>query len=111
MKTIYKYPLKMTLDKQIIEIPMTGQIVDFAFQDDDPFIWMLFDKLFEGHNQKVIINIRGTGHDVSPETQIYFKSAHVAGFVWHLFYGYDTSGFDPVHFVKQNPNIAIPLTH
>jgi len=86
MKKIYKYPLKF-LEYQIVEIPMNGVIVDIEYQDDDIFMWVMFDTKLIDIKEKREIGICGTGQSPDPSTQNYIKTLHKDGFVWHFFEG------------------------
>lgn len=86
MPVIFKYQI-LIADRQVIEIPRGGKIVDVAFQNDapQPFIWVLHEKSYPEVFERVLIGVYGTGRNISPATPTFHKTIHNDPFVWHVF--------------------------
>ena len=69
MKTIWKYPIKVT-DYQTIEIPKYSEIIDVQVQDETPCVWVLVNP--ENGNMIKGLRIFGTGHEIDPEEDFYY---------------------------------------
>jgi len=62
MKSIFKYPLKVT-DTQKISIPNSGEILSLQVQNNIPCIWVLIHDLNDkDKTTECVINMYGTGH-------------------------------------------------
>jgi hypothetical protein len=83
MKSIYKYPLKIT-DIQTIEMPNNSKILTVQMQSGTPCLWVLVDD-----NQTNLIDRReilviGTGHEFVSVGD-YIGTFQVATCVFHVF--------------------------
>ena len=84
MRTIHKFPLKLT-DDQTIELPDGAKILSVQWQMNGLMLWALVDC----HNALTPrhVMIRGTGHDV-PDYAVEHISTVITecgGLVWHVF--------------------------
>lgn len=86
MKTIWKYPLKIT-DRQILNIPRGAQFLSVIEQDGTLMLYALVDPDFIEKQYEVLI--RGTGN---PIDEAYLRFCDFIGtvqmpdgFVWHIF--------------------------
>lgn len=90
MKTIWKYPLKITYEQRI-QMPVTAQVLCVQMQQCTPCIWaqhddtaMVFDKpLMEMRTFYIV----GTGREIEAKNFSYIGTFQTDGgqFVWHLF--------------------------
>lgn len=87
MKTIYKYPLRIT-EKQWIRPPMGARLISAQLQNGVLCAWAIVDseEKYMGHIQIFIV---GTGNPMPEEAEDgranYFASVQMGNFVWHIF--------------------------
>lgn len=84
MKTIWKYPLKIT-SLQIIEMPDRAAILSMQMQDNVPTIWALVDT--DKTKAKWEIRVIGTG-EPADDIALNFSclgTVQQGPMVWHVF--------------------------
>lgn len=85
MKTIYKYPIKIT-NEQEISMPQDAKVIHAGLDPQGtPCVWAVVDT--ERETEPVSILVYGTGNPMN-----YFPHEHVGSFtqgpfVWHVFLG------------------------
>ena len=86
MKTIFKYPLKIT-GRQSLKIPREAQFISVIEQENTLVLYALVDPNLTQKTYEVLIS--GTGN---PIDEAYLKFCHFIntvkmpdGFVWHIF--------------------------
>ena len=62
MKTIHKFPLKIT-DNQTIEMEVGAEILTVQIQRGEPFIWALVDT--DKEHEERFIEVIGTGNPIT----------------------------------------------
>ena len=82
MDRIYKYPLYLAAGIQYVSMPAGAEIVHFAMQRDQPFIWAKVNPYAAMLQREFWI--LGTGHDIS-DNLTYIGTTQHGAFVWHLF--------------------------
>jgi len=87
MKTIHKFPLKIT-DMQQIIVSYDSEILTAQFQNDQLCLWVLVDT--EKAPVSRFIEILGTGNPIPTDMGIdrkYISTAqqHSGSLVWHIF--------------------------
>lgn len=85
MKSVWKYPIKIT-DEQQIEMPQGARILSSDMQGDQLCLWVLVDKGVP--NAMRTIRIHGTGHAIQDAGQLAFiDTVQMAGgrLIWHVF--------------------------
>lgn len=83
MKTIYKYPIKIT-DRQYIVMPFGGRALKVGLDPQgQPYIWALVDTTQS--EAKYHLAMYGTGHECLAPADDYFDSFNQGSFVWHVF--------------------------
>ena len=87
MKTIWKYPLKVT-DWQQIELPVDYEILSIHTQHNNPCLWILVDP--DNRKEKISIRTYGTGHliDLDKLNKLQFIGTyliHQETLVFHVF--------------------------
>jgi hypothetical protein len=83
MKTIYKYPLKNTLEPQKITIPACAEFRHFQEQDGVLTAW--FEVNTEEMKLERTLLIVGTGRSI-PENGFYLGTCQQGPFMWHLYW-------------------------
>lgn len=84
MKTIYKYPVKIT-DAFTVDLPVGAEILTVQMQNDEPCMWVLVE-LEPGIRETRAFRIYGTGHMVNDkDSYIGTFQQHDGRLVWHLF--------------------------
>lgn len=85
---VWKYPLGLTADVQLLEVPVGAKLVRFAMQGDVPTTWWLVwgetDAEARAETTRRGFVIRGTG-DPATGLATYQGTADHRGYVWHLF--------------------------
>lgn len=94
MKTILKYPLEITSNSQIINVPMCprsknfkDQFLKLDVQDGIPCLWCIVDP--DAPCYSIQIKLVGTGHTdriISKETYLGTITLSGGSFVYHVFY-------------------------
>lgn len=89
-QVVWKYPLALTADVQLVEVPVTAKLVRFAMQGDVPTMWLLVEQGCDCDQHKGTTVrgyfIRGTGDPAAAEPDaLYRGTADHRGYVWHLF--------------------------
>jgi len=84
MKTIYKYPLKIT-NVQQIEIPQGFNVLHVGLDpQDQPCIWAAVDTTKETQMAQIVV--LGTGHNANGiEWMNHLGSFRQDCFMWHVF--------------------------
>lgn len=84
MKTIYKYPLKVT-DTQIMEIPAFSTMLTVQTQYKQPCLWVEVET--DHVNEKVQIFTYGTGQEIKEQGIKYIGTYQpYPGLVYHVYY-------------------------
>lgn len=86
MKTIYKYPIKVT-DEQTLKLPVNAKILTVQTQNDTPCIWALVDTS-EAQTENVDIRVYGTGHTINDSDNLDYIGTfqmHGGSLVFHVF--------------------------
>ena len=85
MKTIYKYPIKIT-DEQEITMPQGAKVIH-AGRDPEgtPCVWAQVDT--EAKPEPVSILVYGTGNPMKYEPLAHVGSFNQGPFVWHVYLG------------------------
>lgn len=78
---VYKYG-PLTGSYQVFTMPKNAQLVHFALQGDDAYVWVLVDIYWKDVQRAV--QYFGTGHDI-PKGAKYVGTTFDGPFVWHLF--------------------------
>ena len=84
MRTIWKFPLKLT-DEQDVLIPSGPRFLTVQMQGSIPTLWASVDT--EGIPTSYHILCRGTGHPLNGKEAIYLGTVQERQFVWHFFEG------------------------
>jgi hypothetical protein len=79
MRTVYKYPLKVS---EHIPIPKGGKILSVAEQNGEIFLWVEVDTTQEVEGRFFIVY--GTGWMIDEES-IYVGTVHSGLLVWHIY--------------------------
>jgi hypothetical protein len=83
MKTIYKYPVKITGEFDI-GMPKDSKILYVAMQNGSPYMWVLVDP--DATHETRTFSIVGTGNPAAHvEVENYIGTFQQYQFVWHLF--------------------------
>lgn len=83
MKTIYKYPVKVGINK--ILVPKNVQILKFGYTHEGLFIWALVNTLLDEF-KNIEIEVVGTGWTLEEYSGLYIDSVITNdGYVWHAF--------------------------
>jgi len=82
MKTIYKYPIRIT-DEQELEIPIGYPIHVGIDPQGVPCIWYHVDT--KSPTSKVKIYIVGTGNPIPENAHFHMGSFVQSPFVWHVY--------------------------
>lgn len=85
MKTIYKYPLRLT-DVQTMRAPEGARFLSAQSQHGEITVWALVapDAPIESYTVRIV----GTGNPIQPNDLTglrYLNTAQQDGFVWHVF--------------------------
>lgn len=80
MKTIYKYPLKIT-GRQTVSMPAGAVLLTVQSQDGHPCLWAEVEQ--SRPKEDAPIKMCGTGHP-APDGE-YIGTVQIDGFVWHYF--------------------------
>lgn len=83
MKTIWKYPLKLT-EVQQIELPQGSDPLTVQMQDHRPRVWAIVDPKEPIHTQ-LTFYIIGTGEPFDETNKKYLGTIQQTEFVWHVF--------------------------
>lgn len=85
-RTIYKYPLALTDDIQIIIMPGGAEILHVGVQGENLVpricLWAYIDPGAE--TQPRTFRVFGTGHDL-PTKHEYVGTVQMGSYVWHIF--------------------------
>ena len=87
-KTVWKFPATPTDGPVTVEMPMGAQLL--AIGPDPQYqlaVWALVDKDAPFEHREIFVV--GTGWDLEVAMGAHVGTAHVGGFVWHLFDGVD----------------------
>lgn len=80
MITVYKYPIGLGGD---VLMPAGAEVIHVHEQCDEVCVWAIVDT--EAPDELRHFDIVGTGHKVRDGWRKYVGTAHVRGFVWHVF--------------------------
>lgn len=84
MKTIYKYPIKMTGVEQIIELPKGSEVVNFVKKIDGIFLYAIVD-LNEQTTENRKFVVCGTGWPIRCENYKFIGSILLTEYeIYHL---------------------------
>lgn len=85
MKTIYKYPFKISAVVEI-DLPFGSRVLTIQPQGNEVFLWALVDSE-EKQMLKSRFCVYGTGQPAFELISYlrYFTTIQVNGFVWHIF--------------------------
>lgn len=93
MKTIYKYPIKIT-DEQIINMPIGANIISIQMQNKIATIWAIVST--KEILTSVKIRVFGTGEEIPVGSVLrHVGSVQDRGYVWHIFID-DTVYLNPI---------------
>lgn len=81
MKTIWKFPLKIT-DRQEIAVPLPATALTVQIQDDQACLWAEVDP--EGEKVMLEIAVIGTGNRL-PDGVRYISTILLGSLVWHFY--------------------------
>lgn len=81
MKTIWKYPIKLSDTPTTIAIPHGGKVVMVAMQGAQPTLWVEVEPSNEAEAR--CFAVHGTGHPIS-ESRVHVGSFQSPPFVWHV---------------------------
>lgn len=86
MRTIYKYPLNMSVGGAEFCFCHDAQFLDVQMQHGNPMLWVLLDPCLHA-DQQVQITVYGTGHHLPDDPGEYIGTFQMdSGFyVWHVF--------------------------
>ena len=82
MKTIWKFPLKMT-GHQEIEIPLPATVLTVQPQGDSVYLWGEVDPKSE--RVRVSIVMLGTGHEIPGGGLRYISTIQLGSLVFHFY--------------------------
>lgn len=86
MKTIYKYPIRIT-DIQRFPMPVGAKILTVQVQNGNPFVWAMVDTGVS--TEEVSIRVHGTGHPICDSSNLEylgtFQSMYGGNLVFHVF--------------------------
>lgn len=84
MKTIYKYPIKMTDEEQIIEMPKGSDVVNFVIKIDGTFLYAVVDtSVTETEKRKFFVC--GTGWPIRCDAYKYIGAILLTEYeIYHL---------------------------
>jgi hypothetical protein len=86
MKTIYKYPIKIT-DVQTVTLPINAEIISAQMQGDTLCLWAIVNTSNTDTEGRVI-EVVGTGNPMSDGIRrVYIGTTQMQGgsMVWHVF--------------------------
>lgn len=86
MKKIHKKYLK-EVGKQSFLLPYNSEIVKIGEQQGVLCVWYMFDEKDIENCVKRVLNIYGTGHEISPDDRYLETVIRTNGLVWHVFEG------------------------
>lgn len=86
MRTIYKYPIKIT-ESQQIEIPVDAEIIESSVEDREgnPCVWAAVENLNETKSVKVLLVV--TGSPIPEGAGTHVGCFNHDGLVWQVFVG------------------------
>lgn len=85
MKTIYKYPINLTTEKQRLCLPENSQLLSVQMQNEKLCVWALIDE--SQPMSMVRFHIFGTGDNLPDDLNAVFLGTVQDGiYVWHVFY-------------------------
>lgn len=82
MKTIWKFPLKLT-DAQVVEIPLPAEVLTVQSQGDGVCLWAEVDPKSE--KVRISIVILGTGHPMPDVPLRYISTIQLGSLVFHAY--------------------------
>lgn len=84
MKTIYKYPLKIT-DIQSVEIPEFAKLLTVQTQHGELYLWALVETSNWMRLRKIVI--LGTGNPIAENDELSYISSvkMLETLIWHIF--------------------------
>lgn len=83
MRTIYKYPIKVT-DVQEVKMPFGAKIICAQLQNEVVTLWAECETF--NSNTSRTIEIFGTGHQIDGQySRTYVGTVQQGGFVWHVY--------------------------
>jgi hypothetical protein len=83
MKTIWKFPIKIT-DYQVLTVPINWEPIHVGLDPQGtPCIWAEVDS--EKKTEPCNIYVYGTGHQADIDTQVHIGSLVQGPFVWHVY--------------------------
>ncbi|NML70016.1 hypothetical protein HHL23_09405 [Chryseobacterium sp. RP-3-3] len=83
MKTIYKYQLEITLDVQIIEMPVHAKILSAQNQNENPCMWVEVETTNDVEFRRFYV--LGTGYPMPSNTSRFIGTIQINDLVFHLF--------------------------
>ena len=85
MKTIYKYPIKIT-DSQEVEMPVNSEAIHAGLDSQGtPCIWAAVDN--QNDVESVTVLVVGTGNPIPDCARWHVGSFNQGPLVWHIFIG------------------------
>jgi len=86
MHRIYKYPVMITDEQLIKNVPSNYKIMKAAFQGDQLCLWIMINT-DDYLTTDICLHIYGTGHDIPDDISnlTYIDSVQSLSFVWHVF--------------------------
>ncbi|MBS5979979.1 MAG: hypothetical protein KIB51_09670 [Dysgonomonas mossii] len=85
MKTIYKYPINLTTEKQRLCLPENSQLLSVQMQNEKLCVWALIDE--SQPMSMVRFHIFGTCDNLPDDLNTVFLGTVQDGiYVWHVFY-------------------------
>lgn len=84
-KAVYKYPVEIK-DRSSILMPRNAEILRFALQNGEPFIWALVNTSPKHPHVWRYFRFAGTGHPITEKCLDYIGTIDLPGpLVFHLF--------------------------
>lgn len=94
MKCIWKYPLSISTNKQVIEMPENAKCLCVNQQNEVPTIWALVDD--GAKKQEITIWVLGTGRLVPNVRLQYLGSCPSGRFMCHVFMERTKNDYAPI---------------
>lgn len=81
-RTIWKFPIELTFEMQLIELPKPARILSAGVQGNDIVIWAVVDPEAEPQNR--LVQVVPTGGRV-PADATFLNTVFMGAFVFHVF--------------------------
>lgn len=82
MRKVFKYPLQITPEKQIINLPQGSTIVSVGKQNDQLMIWVEVDETRDTF--PIEFYVFGTGQEVPADLE-HKGTVMIDPYVWHIY--------------------------